>query len=29
LLWKHAKHVKEGVEKKFGITLETEVNVIC
>ena len=29
LLWKHAKYVMEGVEKKFGITLETEVNLIC
>ncbi len=28
LLWKHAKLVMEGVEKKFGISLEPEVNLI-
>jgi UDP-N-acetylmuramate dehydrogenase len=28
LLWEHAKLVMEGVEKKFGISLEPEVNLI-
>lgn len=28
LLWKYAKLVMEGVEKKFGISLEPEVNLI-
>jgi UDP-N-acetylmuramate dehydrogenase len=28
LLWEHAKLVMEGVEKKFGVSLEPEVNLI-